>query len=49
MKSHPIFKDREDLIARLKTGETTCLDSEKLVEEEGAEPLKAGGKLSRLC
>lgn len=43
LEAHPIFKDREDLVARLKEGDELT-DIEKLVEE-GAEPLKIGGKL----
>ena len=40
---HPILKGREDLISRLKTGDE-LEEIEKLINEQGAEPLITGGK-----
>ncbi|NLY66613.1 MAG: glycine reductase [Tissierellia bacterium] len=42
LEAHPLM--REDLIARLKTGEDIST-IEKLIEEQGAEPLLTNGKL----
>lgn len=42
--AHPIIKDRDDLISRLKTGEDLT-DIEKLIEEQGAEAIYFDGKI----
>ncbi|CCQ95238.1 Glycine/sarcosine/betaine reductase complex component C subunit beta [[Clostridium] ultunense Esp] len=42
LEVHPLIKGREDLISRLKTGDELS-DIEKLIDEQGAEPLITGG------
>ncbi|MCF6460933.1 glycine/sarcosine/betaine reductase complex component C subunit beta [Clostridium sp. Cult3] len=44
LEAHPLIKDRDDLISRLKTGDDLA-DIEKLINEQGAEAIYTDGKI----
>ncbi len=44
LEAHPLFKEREDLVSRLKSGDDES-EIKRLIEEQGAEPLNTGGNV----